>query len=126
MIKLVVPTKSGNTSAWIPYHQYPFESETESIERFRFEPTTFQLLDGKSLRAIFSRKSEELPAPIALDSFEIDSHIGGFSGRTSSVLNWRSLIRFLGKEEVTTAVSVNRSEERRVGKECRSRWSPEH
>jgi hypothetical protein len=124
MIKLVVPTKSGNTSAWIPYHQYPFESETESIERFRFEPTTFQLLDGKSLRAIFSRKSEELPAPIALDSFEIDSHLGGFSGRTSSVLNWRSLIRFLGTEEVTTAVSVNDPQQYENYWFFQSQWDP--
>src|SRR2546422_9192102 len=28
--------------------------------------------------------------------------------------------------EVTTGVGGNRSEERRVGKECRSRWSPYH
>ena len=27
---------------------------------------------------------------------------------------------------VTAAVTVLRSEERRVGKECRSRWSPYH
>lgn len=124
MIKLVVPTPSGNTSAWIPYHQYPFESETESIERFRFEPTTFQLPDGKSLRAIFSRKSEPLPAPVALDSFEIDSHIGGFSGRTSSVLNWRSLIRFLGTEEVTSAVSVNDPQQYEHYWFFQSQWDP--
>ena len=28
--------------------------------------------------------------------------------------------------EYATAVRVGRSEERRVGKECRSRWSPYH
>ena len=27
---------------------------------------------------------------------------------------------------LVTAIVVNRSEERRVGKECRSRWSPYH
>ena len=29
-------------------------------------------------------------------------------------------------EEVAKDVAANRSEERRVGKECRSRWSPYH
>src|SRR2546426_11019048 len=40
--------------------------------------------------------------------------------------------RYLGKgvrkavENVNTAIAKARSEERRVGKECRSRWSPYH
>ena len=29
-------------------------------------------------------------------------------------------------EEVCSKVGLKRSEERRVGKECRSRWSPDH
>ena len=31
-----------------------------------------------------------------------------------------------GKEALECILSENRSEERRVGKECRSRWSPYH
>ena len=31
-----------------------------------------------------------------------------------------------GKKEVIKTWSLTRSEERRVGKECRSRWSPYH
>ncbi len=31
-----------------------------------------------------------------------------------------------GKDDKSAFVSVIRSEERRVGKECRSRWSPYH
>ena len=31
-----------------------------------------------------------------------------------------------GKQSVKKLVGQNRSEERRVGKECRSRWSPYH
>src|SRR3712207_6876182 len=30
------------------------------------------------------------------------------------------------EQETTTSISEERSEERRVGKECRSRWSPYH
>ena len=34
--------------------------------------------------------------------------------------------RFLGETFVELAGEILRSEERRVGKECRSRWSPYH
>ena len=36
------------------------------------------------------------------------------------------LIRFFGKNEIYVVPVLKRSEERRVGKECRSRWSPYH
>ena len=32
----------------------------------------------------------------------------------------------LNQEQVKNSPDINRSEERRVGKECRSRWSPYH
>ena len=32
----------------------------------------------------------------------------------------------LGKKEYRARIAKGRSEERRVGKECRSRWSPYH
>src|SRR3989454_12484281 len=37
-----------------------------------------------------------------------------------------ALARFVGCESSLTYVSCWRSEERRVGKECRSRWAPYH
>ena len=33
---------------------------------------------------------------------------------------------FLGKKYIYNIKDISRSEERRVGKECRSRWSPYH
>ena len=107
MVKLEIPTPSGPSTSWISFHQYPFESENEKVHRFRYEPTSIKLSDGRTFEVLFSRRSEKLPAPIALDSFEIDSHVGGFSGRTSSVLNWRSHIRFMGSDETKASVSVN-------------------
>ncbi|MBC8203119.1 MAG: hypothetical protein H8E91_04750 [Planctomycetes bacterium] len=107
MVKLAIPTPSGAATSWLPFHQYPFQSQKETVRRFRYEPTVMQLPNGRMFEVLFSRKSAPLPVPVALDAFEIDSHIGGFSGRTSSVLNWRSLIRFMGDEEVEVAVSVN-------------------
>ena len=40
---------------------------------------------------------------------------------------WRALAQSLGTApELPTDVPVMRSEERRVGKECRSWWAPDH
>src|SRR5688572_32360987 len=35
-------------------------------------------------------------------------------------------LRDAGRRRITRVIRVERSEERRVGKECRSRWSPYH
>ena len=35
-------------------------------------------------------------------------------------------VDFSSAQSITGAKTFNRSEERRVGKECRSRWSPYH
>ena len=42
------------------------------------------------------------------------------------LINKRRTELELTLEDVGNAVGVSRSEERRVGKECRSRWSPYH
>src|SRR5256712_13870747 len=47
----------------------------------------------------------------------------GDNGTDESCANWIWLAELAGRE---MAVVLNRSEERRVGKECRSRWSPYH
>ena len=36
------------------------------------------------------------------------------------------IMEYVGRMEVITGKKFGRSEERRVGKECRSRWSPYH
>ena len=38
----------------------------------------------------------------------------------------QSRLRLLNEAETLTSTTDTRSEERRVGKECRSRWSPYH
>ena len=124
MIKITIPTTAGPESSWLSYHQYPFESQRDVVSRFRFEPTVMNLPDGRRFQVLFSRKSAKLPAPVALDSFEIDAHIGGFTGRTSSVVNWRSLIRFLGEEETIAAVSVNNPQSYGNYWFFQSQWDP--
>ena len=51
----------------------------------------------------------------------VDHLLGGVEGR-----GFAQMMEQLPFERLTVAVSAVRSEERRVGKECRSRWSPYH
>ena len=44
-------------------------------------------------------------------------------GAVSAIAEMRGMAR---TDEARTLVEIKRSEERRVGKECRSRWSPYH
>jgi hypothetical protein len=107
MVRVTLPSTEGGVSAWLPYHHYAFESIKEAARRFRYNPTTLQLSNGKRIEIMFSRERAELPKPVVLERFEVDSHLGGFTGGTSSILNWRSIIRFLDGNESTLAVSVN-------------------
>ena len=107
MVRITVPTAYGGVSAWLPYHHYAFESTEEAASRFRYNPTTLQLPNGKTIEIMFSRERAALPKPVVLEHFEVDSHLGGFTGSTSSIVNWRSIIRFLDESDTTLAVSVN-------------------
>ncbi|MDP7006061.1 MAG: hypothetical protein QF718_07625 [Phycisphaerales bacterium] len=107
MVKIVVPLEGGSVTSWLPYHHYPFESQKEVVRRFQYKPTVLRLPNGKLVEFMFSRKRAPLPTPVALDTFEIDSHLGGFTGNTSSILNWRSVVKFLDGTDNKLAVSVN-------------------
>src|SRR5690242_4622716 len=76
-------------------------------------PTSSQLLGRVSpLRLaplVFSIKQTAVPAGLLISGFLIPT--------VASALGWR------GATLITAAACVARSEERRVGKECRSRWS---
>ena len=107
MIRVIIKDGDQERIAWLPYHHYPFESSTQTVNRFRYQPTIVGLANGKIIELMFSREKAPLPTPVALNDFEIDTHIGGFSGRTSSILNWRSLISFPEVSDELVAVSVN-------------------
>lgn len=107
MVKISITLDEGTVSAWLPYHHYPFESELEKVYRFEYRPTIVQLPDGRLIELMYSRRKAPLDVLLALDTFEVDSHLGGFTGRTSSILNWRSIIKPLDGSSDTLEVSVN-------------------
>ena len=91
MIRLASPT---GDATWLPYHLYAFESAGVTPRRYVYQPTTVVLPDGRAIELMFSRRRAELGTAVRLEDFEIQSHIGGFSGANSSVLDWISKVRF--------------------------------
>jgi hypothetical protein len=94
MIRVDVPLPSGMQTAWLPYHLFVFNSAQEVLRRFPYRPVTLVLKDGRRIEMMFSRQSMPLPAPVALDDFQVASHIGGFTGQASSIMDWTSMITF--------------------------------
>ena len=85
------------------------------------------LLEVKNLKTSFKIGKKWVPA-VEQVCFHVDPGetlgIVGESGCGKSVTSM-SIMRLLPK--ATTKIEADeRSEERRVGKECRSRWSPYH
>src|SRR5688572_28972751 len=68
----------------------------------------------------FSTMTRDL---LALGDWLSDDRVTHLAMESTSVY-WKPIWNLL--EDRFTILLVNRSEERRVGKECRSRWSPYH
>lgn len=93
MIRVEVPVDGGQ-KLWLPHHVYPFTHRYEVLRRFAFRPSEIRLADGRVIELMYSRRSHPLPTRIALADFRVTSHIGGFTGQTSSIRDWTSIIRF--------------------------------
>jgi len=64
---------------------------------------------------------------VTLKTSEMTAHNHFIQGSTEdATLKVPDPSEFLGRSKAGTIYHSNRSEERRVGKECRSRWSPYH
>ena len=46
--------------------------------------------------------------------------------KNTYMLEMKTLVNMINKDVIPSYIKLTRSEERRVGKECRSRWSPYH
>ena len=100
-------------SDWTRFHEYVFdESDNSSVRfspalrRFPFLPSVVDLPDGRRIEVLLSRRRMPLPAPVALDDFELTSHVGGFTGQVASILNWTSQICFERGNEWTAPIPV--------------------
>ena len=123
MMRVNVP--GSERTAWLTHHHYPFASDQDAVIGFRYQPTAVSLPDGRTIELMFSRQSEPLPAAISLDGFRIASHVGGFTGSVSSVLNWHSQLRFEEGDAVSFAeVSVNNPSELGGLWFFQSQWDP--
>ncbi|MHC4844719.1 MAG: hypothetical protein ACYTCU_01015 [Planctomycetota bacterium] len=126
MVKVNINSGGVNRSAWVRFHTYPFRSASENMRRFRYRPTEMTLADGRVIEMVLSRNRVPLPYPVVLDDFELTSHVGGFSGRTSSIRNWTSLVRFDTGDELTDTmrVSVNDPVEQGGFWYYQAQWDP--
>ena len=106
MVRAVVPGQVDQV-AWLPMHHYPFESMADAVLGFRYSPTMIQMPDGRLIELMLSRTSHPLPAKVSLDGFRIASHVGGFTGSVSSVLNWHSRVRFEDSDGSVEHVEVS-------------------
>ena len=84
-------------------------------EGTKIEYMTDKLRTKRAMRQLFG---EEIPTPEAFQ--EIWKLPGGFTSKI------RRFDGYTGVDKYQNITGAERSEERRVGKECRSRWSPYH
>jgi len=115
---------------WLRYHRYIFPDGTERLSRFDFDPSTFTVSDlegrEREIEMVFSRRRHRLPSEMVLERFEIDSNIGGFTGETGSIRDYRSLVRFLDEDEWSSAspISMNKPVEHEGFWFFQSQWDP--
>ena len=102
---------------------------TDLIERFDLDDTSARLVALDRIDKLVDLLSRQL-------TYVWRRHMASILGRTDAEVSSRGredtgpdlypLIRSLGFVDIVSFTQTTRSEERRVGKECRSRWSPYH
>ena len=135
----VLPTKTALGAAspaaapssvpveWLTYHPYVFDRPQDVLRRYWLTPSTITLADGSALEVLFSRQREPLPAPVALETFQLTTEVGGFSGQSSSIRNYTSVVRFQqsgGEWSVPERLSVNEPVEYDGMSFFQSQWDP--
>lgn len=128
MIRLELPGSVGGdpVSVWLNYHEFPFASDQDSLPGFPFEPEVIPLSDGRAIEVLYSRRRMKLPATIVLEDFQVDYHVGGYSGDNLSVEEWNSFVRFEGRAGLSDPqrVAVNKPGEFSGFWFFQSRWDP--
>ena len=113
-------------TGWLSYHHFVFDTKNDAFVRFKYEPLLMTLPDGREFEILWSRQREPLPNAVRLDDFRIDSRIGGFTGETSSIKDWNSIVRFEedGKWSDQVRVHVNHPKPSGEYWFFQSQWDP--
>ncbi len=107
MIRLEIGSGSSVKSYWLRFNQYAFDSDQYAGSgRFSYNPQRIRLSDGSVVEVMFSRDRRRLPSPIALEAFELLTHVGGYTGSASTVRNYLSRLRFLEDDQWTASVPI--------------------
>ena len=123
MLQIRLP--EARRRAWLTYHHYPFDGSEDLLRRFSYQPSVMTMPDGRLIEVMYSRQSAPLPSSVALDGFDVRSHVGGFTGQVSSVLNWISNVQFEDEDGTILApVSVNDPQERKGYWYFQAQWDP--
>jgi len=119
-------SSTGAPTAWLPFHRYPFERAEDVLRRYPWRPESIKFDDGTTIEIMFSRPRQRLPQPVGLEEFVVDSHVGGFTGDTASILNWRSRVVFQGESGwgEPIEVSVNDPREHEGLWYFQAQWDP--
>jgi len=124
MIKVHVP--GAQDSVWVPYHHYPTRGRNDTLRRYAHRPAQVRLDDGRRIELVLSRERRPLPHPVRLDDFRLTTHVGGFSGRVSSIRDWTSVVSFRqgGGWSETRRVSMNQPAEYGELSFFQAEWDP--
>ena len=91
---------TGIKPTWLQFHKYPFEGPSDLLGRFKnfYAPTTMRVQSAagtwKDVEMVFSRERVALTDPVALETFELETYIGGYSDGGGSIRDYRSILRF--------------------------------
>jgi hypothetical protein len=132
MIQVRVPGARDDSPIWLEYHEVPFETPGDTLVRYPYDPTIVEMQDGSLIELMFSRQRMELPSPVVLADFIITPHLGGFTGQTSTIRNWTSVVRFASPDSTLpeenwsegVAVSVNEPVEHNGFWFFQASWDP--
>ena len=128
-VRALVP---GTNPTWLRFQKYPFKGSEDLLGRYRslYSPTELRVQSAsgqwKDIEIVFSRRRMKLPEPIALERFELDTHIGGFTGAQASIRDYRSILRFQDAEgwSKPVPVSVNKPVENEGLWYFQAQWDP--
>ncbi|MCP3904015.1 MAG: hypothetical protein GY715_10310 [Planctomycetes bacterium] len=126
MVRVSVPTAGGADKRWLLFHRYAFDRPEDVLARFLYRPSVVPLPDGRAIEILYARARHPLPAPVVLDDFRVSTHIGGYTGTSTSIRDWTSVIRFQDGDSWTALdeVSVNAPSERDGFWFFQSLWDP--